>query len=174
MQQYSLYFDSEANHASALMVREPNGAVRPAQRAEILTAARELVTVDDLRGESLSHPKKAKEFLQLRLAGLEHEVCGLLLLDNQHCLITYLEPFRGTLGQAAVYPREILKLALQYNAGAVMMVHNHPSGAAAPSHADITLTRTVRDALALVDVRLLDHFIVAGAQVVSMAERGDM
>lgn len=172
MSQYSLFHDGEAKLAGALMVREADGAMRPARRAEILSVARELVSANELRGEDLSNPTLAKDFLRLRLAGLEHEVCGLLLLDNQFRLITYLEPFRGTLAQASVYPREVLKLALQHNAAALMMVHNHPSGQAVASEADTHLTQTIRQALALVDVRLVDHFIVAGAKVVSMAQRG--
>ncbi|MBN9472394.1 MAG: hypothetical protein J0H72_00005 [Burkholderiales bacterium] len=121
--QYSLFIDSDPNLAGALLVREPGGAVRPAQRTEILAVARELVTVDKLRGKNLSKPDMVRNFLQLRLAGLEHEVCGLILLDTRMHLITYLEPFRGTLNQAQAYPREVLKLVLRYNAAAVMLVH---------------------------------------------------
>jgi len=121
--QYSLFIDSDPNLAGALLVREPGGAVRPAQRTEILAVARELVTVDKLRGKNLSQPDMVRNFLQLRLAGLEHEVCGLILLDTRMHLITYLEPFRGTLNQAQAYPREVLKLVLRYNAAAVMLVH---------------------------------------------------
>ncbi|WP_236628422.1 JAB domain-containing protein [Bordetella trematum] len=94
------------------------------------------------------------------------------MLDFQCRLITYLEPFCGTLNQAAVYPREILKLVLRHNAGALMMVHNHPTNLAEASRADVQLTQAVQQALTLIDVRLLDHFIVAGADVVSMAQRG--
>jgi len=121
--QYSLFIDSDPDLAGALLVREPGGAVRPAQRTEILAVARELVTVDKLRGKNLSKPDMVRNFLQLRLAGLEHEVCGLILLDTRMHLITYLEPFRGTLNQAQAYPREVLKLVLRYNAAAVMLVH---------------------------------------------------
>jgi len=172
MRQYSLCLDDDTTPAGALLVREPDGAVRPARRAEILTVARELVTTDELRGEDLGEPEKVKGFLRLRLAGLEHEICGLLLLDNRMRLIAYLEPFRGTLNQAAVYPREIVKLALHYNAAALMLVHNHPSGLAQASQADLHLTRTIKQALSLVDVRLVDHFIVAGTTVLSMAQDG--
>ncbi|VGO08733.1 DNA repair protein RadC [plant metagenome] len=172
MSQYSLFVDGNTNPNNALLVREAGGAVRLAQRAEILAVARDLVMIDELRDEDLSSPDKAMAFLRLRLAGLEHEVCGLMLLDNGFRLITYLEPFRGTLTQAAVYPREILKLALQHNSAALMMVHNHPSGQAEASQADVQLTKAVQQALTLIDVRLLDHFIVAGAEVVSMAQRG--
>lgn len=170
--QYSLFIDSDPNLAGALLVREPGGAVRPAQRTEILAVARELVTIDKLRGKDLSKPEMVKNFLQLRLAGLEHEVCGLILLDTRMHLITYLEPFRGTLNQAQAYPREVLKLVLRYNAAAVMLVHNHPSGVEEASTADIRFTHLIRNALALIDVRLVDHLIVAGAKVISMAEAG--
>ena len=114
MTQYSLFLDGEMNQADVLLVREADGLVRAACRAEILRVARELVTVDELCGEDLSDPGKAKDFLRLRLAGLEHEVCGVLLLDTRLRLITYLEPFRGTLRQACVYPREVLKLAMRH------------------------------------------------------------
>mgnify|MGYP006159142705 CR=1 FL=1 len=100
------------------------------------------------------------------------ELFGLILLDGQNRLVEYLEPFRGTVNQSAVYPREVVKLALAKNAQSVMLVHNHPSGAREASRADIALTKHLKDALALVDVRVLDHFIVAGATVVSMAEAG--
>lgn len=172
MRQYSLFIDGNANPSNALMVREADGAMRPAQRAEILAAARDLVSIDELRGEDLSSPDKAMAFLRLRLAGLEHEVCGLLMLDTHLRLIDYLEPFRGTLTQAAIYPREVVKLVLQHNAASLMMVHNHPSGVAEASQADLELTQAIKRALALIDVRLLDHFIVAGATVLSMAQKG--
>lgn len=172
MQQYSLFVDGNTNPSNTLLVREAGGAMRPAQRAEILAVARDLITTDELCGEDLSSPDKAMAFLQLRLAGLEHEVCGLMLLDARFRLIAYLEPFRGTLSQAAVYPREILKLVLQHNAAALMMAHNHPSGVAEASRADMHLTKAVQQALGFIDVQLLDHFIVAGAKVLSMAQTG--
>lgn len=173
MQQYSLSLDSDTLNAGALLVREADGAVRAASRKEILTVARELVNVDELHGQDLSQPRLVKDFLRLRLnASMEHEVCGLILLDSQHRLIDYLEPFRGTINQASVYPREIVKISLHRNALSVFLVHNHPSGLAEASQADIALTRHLKQALALVDVRLLDHFIVAGSTVLSMAERG--
>jgi DNA repair protein RadC len=172
MRQYSLFIDGNTNPGNALLVREADGAMRPAKRAEILSVARELVTTGELRRRNLSAPDKVMAFLKLRMAGLEHEVCGLLLLDSQLRLITYLEPFRGTLSHATVYPREILKLVLQHNAAALMLAHNHPSGLSMASQADIQLTKTLKQALALIDVRLLDHFIVAGNEVVSMAQGG--
>lgn len=173
MTQYSLSLDSNILNAGALLVREAGGAVRPASRREILVVARELVDTDELRGQELSSPTAVRDFLRLKLnASLEHEVCGMILVDTQHRLIAYLEPFRGTLDQASVYPREIVKLALEHNAKAIFLVHNHPSGEAQASEADIRLTKHLKQALALIDVALLDHFIVAGSKVLSMAETG--
>lgn len=171
MQQYDLSL--EPLNADALLVREADGAMRPASRNEILAVARELVNADDLRGQNLSEPRLVKEFLRLRLnQTLDYEVFGLILLDAQNHLIDYLEPFRGTINQSAVYPREVVKIALQHGAVSLMLVHNHPSGGTEASQADIRLTQHLKQALALIDVRVLDHFIVAGATVVSMAEQG--
>lgn len=173
MTQYTLSLDSDTLNTGALLVREVDGAVRAASRKEILTVARELVNVDELHGQALDNPATVRNFLRMRLnSSLEHEVCGLILLDSQHRLIDYLEPFRGTINQASVYPREIVKISLHRNALSVFLVHNHPSGLAEASQADIALTRHLKQALALVDVRLLDHFIVAGPTVLSMAEQG--
>ncbi len=108
----------------------------------------------------------------MNLAALEHEVFWSIWLDAQHRVIAAGESFRGTIGQTSVYPREIVKRALQVNASAVIFAHNHPSGVAQPSQSDELLTRTLRDALALVDVRVLDHFIIGSEGVLSFAERG--
>lgn len=174
MDQYSLFTDVDPTRADALLVRDAAGEVRPASRKEILQVARELVTIKEQCGEDLSNSTKTKDFLRLRFTALEHEVCGLLLLDSSNRLITYLEPFRGTLTQASIYPREIIKLVIQYNAGAMMLVHNHPSANPEPRMADRQVTQTVKQALALIDVRLLDHFIVAGSKIVSMSELGQI
>ena len=123
-------------------------------------------------GLSLSSPESVKDYLRLTLAGLEHEVFIVLLLDAQNRLLDADETFRGTLTQTSVYPREIVKLALQRNAAAVIFAHNHPSGAPEPSRADESLTASLKSALALVDVKVLDHFITAGGRSVSFAERG--
>ena len=123
----------------------------------------------------LNTPETVREYLQMRLADRDHEVFTVLLLDSQQQLIADLELFRGTLTQTSVYPREIVKVALANHAASVIFAHNHPSGVTAPSAADIQLTRTLKEALALVDVRTVDHFIVAGLQrPVSMAEQGVM
>lgn len=143
----------------------------------IIEAAKELLAralAETMQaGDCLSDPAKVNDYLRLRLAGLAHETFCVLLLDTQNCLIDSVELFRGTLNQTSVYPREIVKLALTRNAASVVFAHNHPSGVAEPSTADETLTRTLKSALALVDVRVLDHFIVAGTQTpLSFAERG--
>ena len=121
---------------------------------------------------ALNSPSAVREYLRLSLAGREHEVFICLFLDAQNRVIEVNEMFRGTLTQTSVYPREVVKAALKCNAGAVVFAHNHPSGVAEPSHADETLTSSLKQALALVDVRVLDHMIVAGAGVLSFAERG--
>ena len=121
---------------------------------------------------ALTSPGAVRDYLRLSLARREHEVFVCIWLDAQHRVIEYQEPFRGTLTQTSVYPREIVKAALARNAAAVIFAHNHPSGAAQPSQADELLTRNLREALALVDVKVLDHFIVAGNQAISFAERG--
>lgn len=117
-------------------------------------------------------PPVVREYLSARCAGLEHEVFFVLFLDAQHRLIEAAEMFRGSLTQTSVYPREIVKEALRHNAAAVVLAHNHPSGVAEPSRADEALTLNLKATLALVDVRVLDHFVVAGPEVVSFAERG--
>lgn len=124
------------------------------------------------QGDVLSSPEATRQFLQLRLAGLEHEVFGVLLLTNRHRVIGFHEMFRGTIDGASVHPREVVKLALMHNAAAIIMVHNHPSGDPTPSRADETITRRLKDALALVDVRVLDHIIVTAGETLSLAERG--
>jgi DNA repair protein RadC len=147
----------------------------PAKRAQF-EAAMELVRrclAADLQAASaLTSPGAVRDYLRLAIAAREHEVFVCLWLDAQHRVIRAEELFRGTLTQTSVYPREIVKAALGANAAAVIFAHNHPSGAAQPSQADELLTRNLKDALALVDVKVLDHFVVAGNQAISFAERG--
>ncbi|MCK5360863.1 MAG: DNA repair protein RadC [Gammaproteobacteria bacterium] len=121
--------------------------------------------------EAITSPQASSDYLKLRLAGKESEAFALLLLDNRHRVIRYVEPFHGTIDGCTVHTREIVKLALTHNAAAVILAHNHPSGIAEPSQADIALTQRLKDALALIDVRVLDHLIV-GDEVLSFAERG--
>lgn len=123
-------------------------------------------------GEMFDSPAALRQFLRLLLAEREHEVFLVILMDAQNRMIHSEELFRGTLTQTSVYPREVVKLALKHNAGAVVFCHNHPSGLAEPSRADEVITGDLKKALALVDVKVLDHFIVASREVLSFAERG--
>ncbi|WP_297451479.1 DNA repair protein RadC [Ferrovum sp.] len=120
----------------------------------------------------LNKPEDVRDFLRIKLAGLEHEIFSIVFLNSQRGVITVEELFRGTLSQTTVYPREILKRVMHHNAAAVILAHNHPSGIAEPSHADKYLTETLRKTFSLIDVAVLDHFIVAGTEYVSFAERG--
>ena len=122
--------------------------------------------------DAMSSPRAVREFLQLTLGGKGNEVFVVLFLDAQNRLLASEELFRGTLTQTSVYPREVVKAALRNNAAAVIFAHNHPSGIAEPSRADELLTETLKQALSLVEIKTLDHFIVAGSRTVSFAERG--
>ena len=122
--------------------------------------------------DALTSPSAVRDFLKLRLGGLPHEVFVVILLDAQNRVLAVDEMFRGTLTQTSVYPREVVKAALRANAAAVIFAHNHPSGVAEPSRADEALTQSLKQALSLVDVKVLDHFIVAGTSTLSFAERG--
>ena len=124
------------------------------------------------RDVELTRPQAVRDYLCLRLADRECEVFMVLFLDAQHRLIAAEEMFRGTLTQTSVYPREVVKAALGHNAAAVIFAHNHPSGVPEPSRADELLTQSLKQALALVDCRTLDHFVVGGSKTVSFAERG--
>jgi DNA repair protein RadC len=147
----------------------------PAKRAQLEAAielARRSIAQGLKESPALTSPGAVRDYLRLTLGRLPHEVFVCLWLDAQHRVTAFEECFRGTLTQTSVYPREIVKAALAANAAAVIFAHNHPSGAAQPSRADELLTRNLKDALALVDVKVLDHFIVAGNQALSFAERG--
>jgi DNA repair protein RadC len=149
------------------------GPAKYAQLQAVLEMSRRALAEDIKRADAFTTPAAVRDFLRLHLAGLAHEVFFALWLDAQNRLIAAEELFRGTLTQTSVYPREVVKQALAHNAAAVVLAHNHPSGLAEPSAADELLTRELKQALALVDVRVLDHFIVAGqAQPLSFAERG--
>jgi DNA repair protein RadC len=146
-----------------------------AKRAQILAAlelARRSLKEDlETRG-ALNSPREVRDYLRMVLARTDREVFVAMMLDAQHRVIATEELFRGTLTQTSVYPREVVKAALARNAAAVIFAHNHPSGVAEPSHADELLTRSLKSALGLVDVQVLDHFIVAGGRIMSFAERG--
>lgn len=124
------------------------------------------------RGEGLTSPEAAGRYLKLKLRDLPHEVFALLLLDNQHRVVHFEVLFRGTIDGASVYPREVVKLVLAHNAAAVIMAHNHPSGIAEPSNADELITNRLKEALASVEVRVLDHLIIGDGEPVSFAARG--
>jgi DNA repair protein RadC len=148
------------------------GDAKAAQLAAVLELARRCLGEELRAGAALNSPAAVRDYLRLVLSAREHEVFVALLLDAQHRVIVAEELFRGTLTQTSVYPREIVKVALRRNAAAVIFAHNHPSGIAQPSQADELLTRSLVEALALIDVKVLDHFIVAGHQTLSFAERG--
>jgi len=147
----------------------------PAKRAELLAVmetARRALAQQMVAAPVFDSPGRVKDYLGLQLGNRPQEVFAVLFLDGQHRLLCLEEMFRGTLTQTSVYPREVLRRALTLNAGAVVLAHNHPSGVAEPSRADEYLTQTLKTALQMIDVRVLDHIIVGQGQVVSMAERG--
>ena len=159
--------------SSNLYIRDEDGNYRTASPTEVIDRARSAIGQRFRTGSPvLSAPAKTREFLRLQLATREHEVFAALFLDNRHRLIEYVELFRGTIDGASVHPREVLKEALARNAAAVIFAHNHPSGVAEPSQADELITRRLRDALALVDIRVLDHIIIGDTGCASLAERG--
>jgi len=154
---------------------KPVKGLGPAKRAEIvavLELARRAMAQRLQERAVFTSPDAVKHYLQLHLSALMHEVFAVLFLDVQNRLVAMEEMFRGTLTQTSVYPREVVKRALHYQASAVVLAHNHPSGSVQPSRADELLTQTLKAGLALVDVRVLDHIIVGQGEALSMAERG--
>jgi len=143
-----------------------------AQLLRGLRLARELLAEELRPGETLRSLYAVSDYLKLHFAGQVHESFAVLFLDARHTLLGFEDLFRGTLTQTEVYPREVLKRALRHNASAVILAHNHPSGAVEPSPADLAVTQALKEALALIDVRVLDHIVVGGNRVLSMAERG--
>jgi DNA repair protein RadC len=163
-------------HATPVeLARAPGlGPAKRAELAAVLEIARRTLAQQLKAAPVFDSPQKVKDFVALRLGGLRHEVFGVLFLDSQHRLIEMQELFRGTLAQTSVYPREVLRQALLLNAGAAILVHNHPSGVAEPSRADEMLTQSLAAALRIIEVRVLDHLVVGVGTVVSFAERGLM
>jgi DNA repair protein RadC len=156
---------------TTLYVREGEN-FREAGAQDVLERAQALIAQRYRPGTPvLSAPNRTRDFLRLKLGALEHEVFSVLFMDKRHRLIEYVELFRGTIDGAQVHPREVVKEALNRNAAAVIFCHCHPSGVASPSQADELITQRLKDALALVDIRVLDHFIV-GETIVSFAELG--
>ena len=149
------------------------GLAKYAQLQAVMELARRALAERLGEGALFDSPEVVRDWLQLHLSHLPYETFCILLLDARHCLIEAVDLFRGTLTQTSVYPREVVKLALGRNAASVILAHNHPSGVAEPSHADELLTRGLRDALALIDIAVLDHFVVpAHGAPLSFAERG--
>src|SRR5690554_5644894 len=149
----------------------------PAKYAQIQAAmemAQRVIDEPLRQGDPLRSPEDTRRFLASRLGTYPHEVFAGLFLDNRHRIIQYRELFRGTIDGASVYPREVVRQALEDNAAAVIFAHNHPSGVAEPSQADISLTRRLKEALGLLDIRVLDHMVVGHGEVISLAERGLM
>ena len=157
-----------------LFIHGADGAAQPATTEQILAAARQALAHRVRRGASLSSPQKVREYLTMRLGHLDYEIFGVILADQRHRVIEYVELFRGTIDGASVYPREVVKLALEKGAAACVLLHNHPSGVKDQSHADELITKRVAAALALIDVRVLDHCIIAADSVFSFAENGLM
>ena len=153
-------------------VKGLGGSAKRAQLVAVLELARRAMAEQLAERTVFEAPDSVKRYLQLHLAGRPHEVFAALFLDSQHRLVALEELFRGTLNQTSVYPREVVQRALHHRAAAVVLAHNHPSGSVEPSRADEALTKTLKAALALVDVRVLDHIIVGPGQALSMAERG--
>jgi len=148
------------------------GQAKYVQLQAILEMSRRALKEELQRGDALNSPRAVRDFLQLLLGGRQQEIFVVLFLDTQHRVIASEELFHGTLSQTSVYPREVVKRALAHNAAAVILAHNHPSGVAEPSQSDQHLTTALKQALGLVDVRVLDHFVVSVGQVLSFAEKG--
>jgi DNA repair protein RadC len=142
------------------------------ERVTVIKLAMAILNDRHRAGRALESPGQTRDFLRLKLVERKHEVFGALFLDTRHRVIRLAEMFQGTIDGATVHPRVVVQRALELNAAAVVLFHNHPSGVAEPSMADEAITRRLRDALALVDVRVLDHFVVAAGESVSFAERG--
>lgn len=148
------------------------GVSKYAQLQAIFEMSRRALAEQMQQRDVLSSPRQVRDYLCLKLGGLEHEVFVVLFLDARNRVLAQEQMFTGSLTQTSVYPREVVKRALHHNAAAVIFAHNHPSGVTEQSRADELLTATLKEALALVDVRVLDHFVVAGNQTLSFAEEG--
>lgn len=160
----------EFNYRS-LMVKDESGHYRPANGDEIIEAALSEINRRFSRGMAITSPADTIQFFRVRLGPLEHEVFAVLWLDNKHRVLAFEELFRGTIDKATVHAREIVKSALRHNAAACILCHNHPSGDGYPSSADKTITERIKEVLALIEVRTLDHIIVA-EKPYSFAENG--
>jgi len=150
------------------------GSAKFAQLQAVLEMSRRYLREQLHRSDVLTSPQQTRDYLRARLAGYPYEVFACLFLDNRHRVIEYEELFRGTIDGASVHPREVVRRSLSHNAAALILAHNHPSGVAEPSQADRAITRRLKAALELVDIRLLDHLIVGSGEISSLAELGDI
>ena len=161
-----------------MFVKDEEGRYKPTQEAysrdELISFAKRLVSYRFRRRMFLESPDSVRNYLSLNFSALEREHFWALFLDNRHRTLNHEVLFTGTIDSASVYPRVIAQKALQHNASAIILAHNHPSGIAEPSRADVEITNKVKKALSLLEIRLLDHFIVGGGTVVSLAERGEI
>lgn len=148
------------------------GSAKYVQLQAALELGRRYLEAGLRRDNPLTSPASTRQYLKARLRSYPHEVFACIFLDNRHRVIEYEEMFSGTIDGASIHPREVVKRALHHNAAALIFAHNHPSGVAEPSQSDLAITRRLLDALALVDIRVLDHFIVGDREVLSFAERG--
>lgn len=170
-QSFALSLD-KMNDTHMLYVKSPRGRYQSARNDQILAAARHAAESLISTQHAFSQPLIVEEFFKAKLAGLAHECVAIVYLDQQFRLIRYVEMSQGTINQASLYPREVVKMGLRLNASAVIMAHNHPSGTLMPSEADSTMTLHMKTALALIDISLLDHIIVTAKGAVSMASKG--
>lgn len=171
MSQSILSFEA-ARVDTTLYVKDLEGRYTVASDEMIFTATRAAIERKYPQRIMINEPEIAADYFKNKLNSFEHEVFSIIFLDSQNRLIAYREMFNGTLASASVYPREVVKAAISYNAGAVILAHNHPSGQPEPSQADELITKRLKEALYLIDVRVLDHIIVGGNTTKSMAEMG--
>ena len=165
------------NASEEALIEDRLSGLKPAdlndvEKQSVITLAMKVLSIKHRAGRVLSKSDETRDFLRLRLADYRNEVFGCLFLDNRHRIITVRELFQGTVNGTSVYPRVVVQQAMEVNAAAIVFFHNHPSGVAEPSRADEMITRRLKDALALVDVRVLDHFVVSPGESVSFSERG--
>ena len=160
------------SHTNSLYTLDATGQPIPASADQVIAAARAHISRRVRRGTALTSPKATRDFLTLKLGTRDFESFCVIFLDNRHRVIEFVELFRGTIDGASVYPREVVKEALQRNAAAVILAHPHPSGVAEVSQADELITRRLVSALQLVDIRVVDHVVVAGGDTISFADKG--
>lgn len=155
-----------------LYIKDSAGSYQPAETSVVVREALRLTQKAIRTGHVFANPRATREFLMTRMANLEHEIFAVVYVNTRHRFIAFEEMFRGTIDGASVHPREVVKSALRHNAAAVIFAHNHPSGDPTPSEADEFITRRLKEALALVDIRVLDHLVIGADYCESFAERG--